>query len=217
MGVVMSIALIEERKSAAGKSKSNRIQRPSRAPKKRPKISPRKLSANRRNAKHSTGPRTKLGKQKSSQNSLKHGLCSQSPTLPNECEATFNIFHEELRQSLRPNEPLQLHLFSQISSILWRLQRANETEKQLYKLRQRQNDPPCLTLAKAFNSNPTSNPFLLYSRYERHLRNTYLRLLRELKTPKKQAPSPQPPPRHCEPAWSPEKEQEQIERFARQR
>src|SRR3954451_24194859 len=123
MGVVMSIALIEERKSAAGKSKSNRIQRPSRAPKKRPKISPRKLSANRKNSRKSTGPRTKLGKQKSSQNSLKHGLCSQSPTPPNECDAPSNIFHEELRQSRRPREPPQSPLFSQISSIPGRLRR----------------------------------------------------------------------------------------------
>ena len=93
----------------------------------------------------------------------------------------YDRFYEELRESLTPSHPLQLHVFSQISSILWRLQRANETEKQLYARRQRNTDPPCLTLAKAFNTNPTGNPFLLYSRYERHLRNTYLRLIRELK------------------------------------
>src|SRR3954465_6430632 len=179
----MSIALIEESASASTKSRlKSKPRHRFRAHKNRLKISSRKLSANRRNSQKSTGPRTPSGKTKSSQNSLKHGLCSQSPLLPNECSATYNIFLEELRQTLHPTNPLQQELFDQLTSILWRLQRTNETEAQLYKLRQRQNDPPCLTLAKAFNSNPTSNPFLLYSRYERHLRNTYLRLLLELKT-----------------------------------
>src|SRR6185295_10000903 len=89
-GGFMSIGLIEERTSAASKFKSKRKGRPRCAPKNRIKLSPRNLSANRRNAKHSTGPRTPQGKTKSSQNSLKHGLCSQSPTLPNECTATYN-------------------------------------------------------------------------------------------------------------------------------
>src|SRR6266550_7111700 len=111
---------------------------------------------------------------------------SQSPRLPNECSATYNIFVEELKESLHPTNPIQFHLFHQLTSVLWRLQRTNDTEAQLYSLQQKLNDPPCLTLAKAFHKNHTSNPFLTYSRYERHLRNTYLRLLRELKTLQKE-------------------------------
>ncbi len=37
-------------------------------------VSPKKLAANRNNAKHSTGPRTLNGKQRASQNSFKHGF-----------------------------------------------------------------------------------------------------------------------------------------------
>jgi len=36
--------------------------------------SPRKIEANRRNAQHSTGPKTAEGKAKSSQNAIKHGI-----------------------------------------------------------------------------------------------------------------------------------------------
>jgi|SRR5215813_3831133 len=36
--------------------------------------SPRKIEANRRNAQHSTGPKTDEGKARSSQNSIKHGI-----------------------------------------------------------------------------------------------------------------------------------------------
>src|SRR5215213_4300656 len=183
----MSIALIDQSTSAPRNSKSRlkTLQHPrtipavAGAPKKR--ISPRKLAANRRNSQKSTGPKSPHGKSNSSQNATKHALCSQSPRLPSECSATYNIFVEELRESLRPSHPLQKELFHQICSILWRLQRANETENQLYALRQKNNDPPCLTLAKEFHKNPTANPFVLYSRYERHLRNTYLRLIAELK------------------------------------
>jgi hypothetical protein len=41
--------------------------------KKKP-VSPQKLAANRKNAGHSTGPRTPKGKQRSSQNNYKHGF-----------------------------------------------------------------------------------------------------------------------------------------------
>jgi hypothetical protein len=224
----MSIALIDSSTSASRKSKS-RIKNPQPPPRARnssPKsptsrlphspISSKKLAANRRNSQKSTGPRTPSGKKQSSQNATKHALCSQSPRLPNECSPTYNTFVQELRESLRPTHPLQKELFHQITSILWRLQRANETENQLYALRQKNNDPPCLTLAKEFHKNPTANPFLLYSRYERHLRNTYLRLIRELKKIQKEDADAAEHFRRTEPAWSPEKRAAQIARFNNQ-
>jgi hypothetical protein len=42
-------------------------------------VSPQKLAANRANAQHSTGPRTPEGKEKSKQNSLKHGFFARQP------------------------------------------------------------------------------------------------------------------------------------------
>ena len=40
-------------------------------------VSTKKLEANRRNALHSTGPKTPEGKQAVSRNALRHGLCSK--------------------------------------------------------------------------------------------------------------------------------------------
>jgi hypothetical protein len=40
-------------------------------------VSPAKLAANRANAQHSTGPRGKEGKNKSSQNAWRHGICAK--------------------------------------------------------------------------------------------------------------------------------------------
>ena len=42
-----------------------------------PNISNEKLRANQKNAQHSTGPRTEAGKQRVSQNALKHGLLAR--------------------------------------------------------------------------------------------------------------------------------------------
>ncbi|MGA2497773.1 MAG: hypothetical protein ABSH20_08535, partial [Tepidisphaeraceae bacterium] len=56
-------------------------------------ISPR-TAANRLNAQKSTGPRTAAGKAKSALNALKHGLTSQSPLLPTENPADYNLFAE---------------------------------------------------------------------------------------------------------------------------
>jgi hypothetical protein len=43
------------------------------------KISDKQKAANKRNAKRSTGPRTRDGKERSSMNALKHGICQTSP------------------------------------------------------------------------------------------------------------------------------------------
>jgi hypothetical protein len=39
---------------------------------------------NRNNAKYSTAPKTRAGKQRSSQNALRHGLTAQTVVMPNE-------------------------------------------------------------------------------------------------------------------------------------
>lgn len=45
-------------------------------------LSERKMEANRRNARNSTGPRTEAGKKKSRWNALKHGLTAKRTLLP---------------------------------------------------------------------------------------------------------------------------------------
>ena len=52
----------------------------------------KQIEANRRNAQHSTGPITLQGKDKSSQNAIKHGLFSNVPLITGEQEEELNIF-----------------------------------------------------------------------------------------------------------------------------
>src|SRR5689334_19539946 len=77
---------------AVGKNRLTPTRRKTTRPRARKSISARKLSANRANAQKSTGPRTKAGKARSSQNALKHGLSTFYSRLPTECEATFHTF-----------------------------------------------------------------------------------------------------------------------------
>lgn len=187
-------------------------------------ISDRKLAANRLNARKSTGPRTPTGKRRSAQNALKHGLCSTSPLLPNESEPTHAVFLQELKDELQPRTVLQRHLFPHIANLLWKLQRLPDAERHLFALEAAKAAPdpspipdasrphsdsppslaPCQTLAHRFSDDP-NNGFILLSRYERHLQNALLRLLRQYHALQKTHPTtpyaPDEPPVPRERAW----------------
>ena len=101
------------------------------ARRKRP-ASIKRVEANRRNARRSTGPRTVDGKARASRNALKHGLCGTYSRLPSEEAATFELFVSELEGEMRPRTVLQRHLFPQIANLLWRIRRLPEAESALF-------------------------------------------------------------------------------------
>ena len=63
------------------------------------------IAANRLNAKKSTGPRTPLGKLKSSRNNLKTGLYSKNPVAKDACE--YRAIHAEYSFELEPTTTQQ--------------------------------------------------------------------------------------------------------------
>src|SRR3982751_6289143 len=94
-----------------------------RVTKKKP-ISQRKLEANRRNARKSTGPKTARGKRTVAANALKHGLMSQSfPILPYENEWEYRAFADAMVRDLAPVGILQREIVTHITLISWRLRR----------------------------------------------------------------------------------------------
>ena len=105
-------------------------------------ISEKRIEANRANSHKSTGPRTIEGKARSSHNALTHGLTSQSSTLlPNENEATYQAFLQDLFAEHNPQTPTQRLLVQRIADLLWRLQRLASAESHLFLLiNQRQNE-----------------------------------------------------------------------------
>ncbi len=92
-------------------------------------LSEKQLTANQRNAEHSTGPRTAVGKRRSAGNALKHGLsASTTILLPDEDPREFQQLGRTLRKELHPEGVLQETFFQRILSCLWRLQRIGRLE-----------------------------------------------------------------------------------------
>ena len=84
--------------------------------------------ANKRNAKHSTGPRTPEGKQRSSQNALKHGLLSVQSVIPGEDPADYDQLLTEFADRFLPSDPYERSLVRQMADADWRLQRISRLE-----------------------------------------------------------------------------------------
>jgi hypothetical protein len=97
-----------------------------------PRVSDRRLAANRANARKSTGPRTTQGKRRVARNALKHGLCAAWSCLPSECEPTFFTFVAEIEEDLRPRTATQKLIFDQIVNLMWRLRRLPESQSKIF-------------------------------------------------------------------------------------
>ena len=88
----------------------------------------KRADINRRNAQHSTGPRTEAGKGRSSMNAVKHGLTAQAALLRGEDAEELRLFAQSLEAGLRPMGPLQKILVQRIVAIAWKLQRVAAAE-----------------------------------------------------------------------------------------
>ena len=95
--------------------------------------SEKKVQANQRNAKQSTGPRSKGGKAKASRNALKHGFLSVTIVLPDEKIEEFDALSDGLHRSLCPVGALEEQLVNIVAMELWRLCRVYRVEASILK------------------------------------------------------------------------------------
>jgi hypothetical protein len=86
------------------------------------------IEANRRNALQSTGPRTEIGKQKSSLNALRHGLTARVVVLPTEDLAAYQRFSAEFLTDLAPETFTERQCAQTIIDTQWRLNRVRGLE-----------------------------------------------------------------------------------------
>jgi len=95
-------------------------------------MSLKQITANRRNAKKSTGPKTPDGKAVSKLNALKHGLLAKSVVVQGhkfrESPREFKKLCQEFYASLNPAGPMEEMLVDQIIALTWRLRRARMAE-----------------------------------------------------------------------------------------
>ena len=83
----------------------------------------RQIRAFRKNAKHSTGPRTPEGKARSSQNARKHGLFARDTVLPEENPEEFIQLIADLEQELEAGGAFERRLVRHIADAEWRMRR----------------------------------------------------------------------------------------------
>jgi hypothetical protein len=103
-------------------------------------LSPARAEASRRNGARSKGPKTPEGKERSSRNALKHGLCAgHHVVVEGESPEAFVAFEAALVDDLAPAGALQTLLAGRIARAAWRLERAERIEAELFA---RQMDGP---------------------------------------------------------------------------
>jgi hypothetical protein len=89
--------------------------------------SPARITANRSNARLSTGPRTAAGKARASRNATKFGLFSGTFTHPGE-EKDYAAIRASLRDAFDPQTADEQAALDQICGAVWRLRRCNQLE-----------------------------------------------------------------------------------------
>lgn len=144
--------------------------------------SQKRLEANRRNARRSTGPRTPEGKKRSAANGrLAHAtVCSVDASVTTENDATFFLHVQDMHRIFKPHTVLQQQLFPQLCALQWTLDRMIEAEAKIYrKLAKTPDEPPCEILARVFVEHPTRNPLVAFERYWRRRQSEYWRLVKE--------------------------------------
>ena len=173
----------------------------------------RKSESARENGAKSRGPKTEAGKQRSSQNALRHGLTSQTIVLPSEDPADFQRLLDSYLQHFRPASPVAVDLVHELAAAKWRLNRLALIETQLLadsiaEVEQRraqsiedgdEDQPltPAQSLAEGFDR-LSSGSFNFLNRVQSRLERTYSRALNNLLRlqaqpgPSDLPPAPQP-------------------------
>jgi hypothetical protein len=90
------------------------------------------ISANRRNAKLSTGPRSEAGRARSSMNALKSGIHAKSEIIPGENPDELAALTAEYYQSVQPQGREEAVLVDQLISADWQLRRLRHSEAGIY-------------------------------------------------------------------------------------
>lgn len=142
---------------------------------------PAQLSANRRNAKKSTGPKTAAGRAVASRNALRHGLTADQLVVQEEEAGDFVSFHDELRAALQPADAVEEQLVERIVLCSWRLRRVCRAEAGITGRMVQQwmgNDPEPAYAGVVFIM--AMPQMLALSRYERSIERSLHRALEAL-------------------------------------
>jgi hypothetical protein len=162
-------------------------------------FSEKRLAANRANARRSTGPRTRLGKERARLNAVRHGLraalpAGQTPEIARalgEDSSEFRSLHLGFFEELRPQNGVERQIVERAARAAWRLRRADAMEVELIEqavaerigtggLRAGPDLPAfAIFMAEQFRA-PRGSPLLRLADYQSRLQSGFHRALREL-------------------------------------
>jgi hypothetical protein len=153
-----------------------------------------KAESNRKNASHSTGPKTPEGKAAVARNAVKHGAYAEALTMLLEDPDEFTTLRAGMEQTFQPSGPMEVGLVDRMASLWWRMNRAKVAANQdlwetamtkLISPPPRQEDSTALNVKNQQNSyrvngawNHDKQERLL--RHEMTLERSFFRLLHEL-------------------------------------
>jgi hypothetical protein len=96
-----------------------------------PSPAPDRAATNRANAQQSTGPRTEIGKQRSSRKATTHGLTAATAVLPTEDPAAYQRHIQQFLDEYRPATTTETHLVHELANTAWRQNRIPLLETEL--------------------------------------------------------------------------------------
>jgi hypothetical protein len=94
----------------------------------------KRIAANRRNARKSTGPITAEGKQRSRCNAVRHGLTAETVIGALEDAEDYRAFEAAIIADYDAQSAVERELVLRLASLLWRLRRATTMETGLFEI-----------------------------------------------------------------------------------
>jgi hypothetical protein len=145
----------------------------------------RRILSSRVNGRLSKGPVTAVGKLRSSQNALRHGLLARCLVLEDESPEAFWDLLAKYTDRLQPADALELDVVEEMVAAAWRLRRSWAIETHLMDTVPAEPGSPPDTepigrITDAFKSLAASPVLSLMHRYETRLHMIYQRALHNL-------------------------------------
>jgi hypothetical protein len=153
------------------------------------------IAANRRNARKSTGPRTRTGKDAASMNALKTGIHAKAQVIPGESAADLAQLAADYHSRFRPSTPEQRFLVDTLVNSEWLLRRLRQVEAQLWvnEMQDAYSLKDDCPLGQVFSG--SGRDFTLLQRRIDSAERSYHRALEKLER-SQSAPAAAPPPSH---------------------
>src|SRR5436190_15316998 len=99
----------------------------------------RQIEANRRNARHSTGPITAEGKLRSRRNAVRHRLTAETVIVALENAEDYKAFEAAVIADYDAQSAVERELVLRLASLLWRIRRATTMDTGLFDIQARLN------------------------------------------------------------------------------